>query len=223
MTPGPSKVAPQVDMRKHAIRAACVAVGAVAAWFLLVRPLEQKVSFQQRALATSQREIEQFESASLAEGELEPAIRDMSDRLGTMYHWAQVSGDSGKLYEAIRKLAAASKVRIERIEPSASRQVTKGQPAAHEPTVETTGYTVEVTGTYEAIATFAEACATQVGASRVNGLRIAANAPTKEGEAPILSGSIETSHLRLIPPGSAPDGEPANKKAAPKSAPRRAR
>ncbi|CAG1008070.1 hypothetical protein PHYC_03515 [Phycisphaerales bacterium] len=201
MSVGPNQSPqPQVNMRKHGARAAFATLTALVAWFMLVRPLEQRVAVQQRALASAQREIEQFESATLAEGELPPAIRDMQERLDALYDWARASGDSGRLYESLRRLAAISRVRIERIEPTVARQITKGQFTASETTVDSSGYIVEVTGAYEAIAAFTDACATQIGASRVSSLRVSTSAPTPNGEAPILNASIETSHLRLTPP-----------------------
>lgn len=195
--------------KKHGTRAAVAALAACAAWALLVRPLEHKAAAQHALLANSQREVEQFEDGSQTVADLAPAIDSMRKQLVTVYSRAAISGDSGRLYDALRRLATSTSVRIERIEPSTARQAAhSGQHQPREVIAETSGYTVEVTGTYAAVADFINACENQLGASRVTTFRMASSAPTPDGQTPIVSAVVETVHLRLSPPESAAPNQP---------------
>ncbi|GJQ28517.1 MAG: hypothetical protein HBSAPP03_04010 [Phycisphaerae bacterium] len=200
MTKEPSGTRPAMT-RQYAMRAAVAALAACAAWALLVRPLERRASAEQARLATSLRELEQIESNAESVADLAPAIESMRGQLGDLYAWASISGDTGRLYESLRRLATASGVRLERIEPAAARQAVRaGARQPHEVAVETAGYTVDITGTYAAIAEFVHACEHQLGATRLGALRVSATAPSPSGQASILSATIETIHVRLAPP-----------------------
>lgn len=188
-------------IRKHASRALLTTAAACAAWSILVRPVENKAAAQQALLSISQREIEQFEHDADAGADLAPEIARMRRQLDDVYDWAALSGDPGRLYDALRRLAASSGVRIERIEPSTVRHgARQGARQPGDVQVETAGYTVEITGRYDAIADFVRACESDLGASRLSSFRIAATAPTPDGQAPVLSAVIETVHVSLSPP-----------------------
>lgn len=209
MTQSVTRNAQPSTAKKHTTRAAVATLAACAAWALLVRPLENKAAAQHALLANSQREVEQFEDGSETVADLAPAIDSMRKQLDTVYNRAALSGDPGRLYDALRRLATSTNVRIERIEPSTARQAAHtGQRQPHEVIAGTSGYTIEVTGTYAAVAEFVNACESQLGASRVGTFRIASSAPTSVGQTPVVSAVVETVHLSLTPPASEGDSVP---------------
>jgi hypothetical protein len=204
--------------RRHVLHSAAGGVLVLGVWVFLVRPIERGVAERREALAGAQREVEQWEATLSQGGNAESAADEIRGRLEALYEWTAPNADPGRLYEALRSEARRAGVRIERIEPGPMRQIARGAGGEREPLGETFGYTIEVTGTYAGIASFVDACEERMGATKVSSLRVSAGAPTPEGREPVLSGVIETMHLRLTPASgesSAGSGATTTKKRKP--------
>src|SRR5205085_2652633 len=115
------------------------------------------------------------------------------------------SGDATRLYEAFRSIAATTAVRIERVEPSTSSRGQRSVTSKSETTSELLGYSIEVTGTYAAVARFMDALEQELGVTKVTSFHMSlsgvappgvTNAPTD----PLITAIVETSHLKLTIP-----------------------
>ena len=121
--------------------------------------------------------------------------------------WTAASGDASKLYEAFRTLAAKCAVRIERVEPSVTTRPAHAT-GPNNATSEVFGYSIEVSGTYLAVAQFMDACERDLGVTKVVSFHMSAsNAPgigPGSPTDPVIVAIIETSHLKLTIPSPRP-------------------
>src|SRR5262245_15329644 len=191
-----------LEQRQHVMRGILCAAAVGATWYFVARPMEAGLRFQQSAFAATQAQLRQHEATLQSEPNMAPTIRSMSDRLHAITTWAAKSGDTGGLYEAFRDLAAKTGVRIEVIEPNGARQPSRpsgGRSKTDLVTCELAGYTIDISGSYEAIARFIGACDTQLGASKVVSFRMSPAPGSPPGEpASVVVASVETVHLRLV-------------------------
>jgi hypothetical protein len=195
-------------VRKHVVRAFTGAAAVCLVWNFVARPMEGRLAVQQVAYASTIRAISEFEASESGTADVGPVITAMKARRDAIYAWTSKSGDMTRLYEAMRRIASQHKVRIERIEPTAVRASgPRPDAGSKDPSAEVFGYTVELTGTYEAVASFAAACDSQLGATKVVNVRIAAAGPSAAGAAATVSAVVETMHLKLVP-RLAPDAKP---------------
>lgn len=181
--------------RSHLQRSVLGALAVVAIWHMAVRPMAARLDADRRALAASTAAVHDAQFVADAEGDLAGEAAALRARTQRLFAWSEVSGDPGRLYEQFRAIAAESAVRIERIEPGAPRAA--GRPAAGEPVAEVFSCTVDVTGDYEHIVRFIDACERSLGSGRVNAVRLAPVATPAGGA---VAATIETAHLRLSRP-----------------------
>lgn len=203
-----SQVAPG-GHNKPVVRALIAGVAACAVWYYADRPVQQNLKSRRAALVKAGGEVAINEQTATDEGDLLATIGDMRTRRDELYAQAAKSADMTGLYDSFRKLAIMEGVRIERIEPSASQKLPVNHALAdREPVGETFGYAVEVSGAYEAIARFIDACERELGTSRVGRFRLSTNGPTPAGAEPVLTALVETVHLKLTPRVAAAGEQP---------------
>jgi hypothetical protein len=200
----------------QAFHACIIAVVAAGAWLVGVRPLELKLAAKQAQLTDVQTQLATFEAGLVNEAPLEEAIDSLTVQAQEINSWTASSGDASRLYDAFRALASRNSVRIERVEPSSSSRNPGSKPRAANAT-EIFGYTIEITGTYPAVARFMDACEQELGVTKVVSFHMSAsaNAGAVTSTDPQITATIETSHLKFSIPGvAAPTPKPLPNAAA---------
>jgi hypothetical protein len=194
-----------------------------------VRPVER--AYEERAreretleakVARSVATVPTTSSAREYAGQLDGLLTDIRA-------WSEPSHDQRGLYDALTRLAAATNVRLERIDPTNGQSIapnvlsnTAPQPRSRRNRSaevgsqagwagRTVGHRLSITGRYEHISEFIAACETDLGATKVLTFRIGSE-PVREDQPGIVEATLETVHLALLPPvtaARAQDG-PAN-------------
>jgi hypothetical protein len=202
--PAPARSTPG---QVHVMRGMVVVLVACMGWYLGVRPLEKKLDAKKAELKSTNSQLGEFERGVASEAPIGLAIDSLAAQGRQINAWTALSGDEGKLYEAFRSLAAKHSVRIERVEPSSA---TRSRGANKAGTPELSGYTVEVTGTYKAVAQFMDACEQDLGVTKVTTFHMSPGNVVAGAMAadPPITAIIETSHLKLAVPGVAPASTP---------------
>lgn len=204
--------------QRQVIQAIVIAAFAGGVWLGAVRPMESKLAAKQAELKTVSASLNEFESGVAQEEPLAKVIDDLTKQARRVNAWTASSGDATRLYEAFRVIASKCSVRIERVEPSnSSRGSRSAAPSKNETTTsELFGYTIEITGTYHAVACFMDAVEQELGATKVASFHMSPAAASTAGLAnspadPLITAILETSHFKLTIPGV----DPAPAKAAP--------
>jgi type II secretory pathway component PulM len=187
----------QTPGRSQFMIAFMVCVGVCAGWYLGVRPMEQKFKQTKAELAAVKKQLEIFDQIMETEPPLEGVIQALSAKGRRTNQAAAVSGNATRLYDAVHDLARQHAVKMARIEPSTNRGATvqannKGLKGA-----EVSGYNIEVTGTYESVCRFVDACEQRLGVSKVVSFHLAPQSASTPSKDPIVTGTIETAHLKL--------------------------
>ena len=206
-------------LRRHLTHALCVAVLAGGAWALGIRPLEASLARQTAEAARMRGEVA---VASMDTHGIEQLERDRvlaGQRAETTLAWAAQTDDATEIYDAFSRIARATGVNLQRIDPTGTRQSAarnpSRQPAARTPagpTTELLGYRVSIQGTYPQIVEFVGACETQLGAARIVSFRMNANTMVEEGgRTDMLAASIETSHVKITMPAPAAGPRPQDR------------
>jgi hypothetical protein len=199
--------------RRQLLHGAVIAGFVCASWFAAVRPMEHKLAAKRAELQSINSQLADFESGIASEPPLAKAIQGLTDRGRLINTWTACSGDASKLYEAFRTLASKCSVRIERVEPSSAGRGSHA--SSKDPnTTELFGYTIEITGTYQNVARFIDACEQQLGVTKVASFHMSPvnNAAPGAGGSPAdpaITAIIETAHLKLAIQGMNPDSPAA--------------
>lgn len=177
-----------------------VVVGAL--WFFLVQPLERAQAARETRLEDMRREIEQFnEDAAKREDPL-GKLAAYEDLIASSTAWAAASGDQTRLYDAIRKLADAHGVRLDRVDPSGARmdRNARRSPAGSDASfrAEVQSYRLAVTGTYAQVSRFIGALGTDLGATRVLSFKLSPSTSTVRDQPGMVDAEVQTAHLKLI-------------------------
>jgi len=185
--------------RAFAMRAGVVALLAGAAWYGLARPLVGEVATGRAELSAMNAALSNDAGAEVTEAQIESAIGEFQSRVDRIRNWTLRPGESGKLYDGLRGLAQQFEVRIDRIEPKGESVLQAGPKAkAGEKALvvgQSVGYTLDVSGRFEAVARFIASCETQLGSSKVISFRITPSVRLAAGGEPIVIASIETQHI----------------------------
>ncbi len=206
-------------LRKHLTHALCVAVLAGGAWALGIRPLEASLARQTAEAARMRGEVA---VASMDTHGIEQLERDRvlaGQRADTTLAWAAQTDDATEIYDAFSRIARATGVNLQRIDPTGTRQSAARNPSRQPatrtpagPTAELLGYRVSIQGTYPQIVEFVGACETQLGAARIVSFRMNANTMVEEGgRTDVLAASIETSHVKITMPAPAAGPRPQDR------------
>jgi hypothetical protein len=168
-----------------------------------VRPLEQRLAARQADLEKAKERLAEFEQGVANAAPLEVEIQSLTAQARQINAWTAASGDASRLYDAFRALAAKSSVRIERVEPSSASRTSVPKPKPGNAS-EVFGYTIEITGTYAAVAGFMDDCEQDLGVTKIISFHMSPN--TNAGIAtsadPVITAIIETSHLRCSIPSA---------------------
>jgi hypothetical protein len=204
--------------KKQLTRSMAIAGIACVAWYIGVRPIEQRLAAARAEVVATGAQLGEFEHGVNTGPNLDQALASLAGQARVINSWAAKSGDASKLYDLFRQLAADNSVRIERVEPSASRNMRSAPSAAavaaKDPAAlaEVFGYNIEVTGGYENVTRFIDSCERLLGATRVASFQLAPVVGTNPGagEEPMLSAIVETAHLKIsISDVGAPGAKPA--------------
>ncbi len=183
------------------LKAGALAAIAGVCWYGLARPVVMRAGERREALERTERTLERHAEQRVSGAELERARQEVGVRLSNAKAWALRPEESGKLYESFRGLAKAAAVRIERIEPkgeSSLGAMTKAKAGeAGGLTARAIGYSLEVTGTYEAVARFLSSCETELGSSRVVSFRLSPSVQARAGGPTLVVATLETQHVCL--------------------------
>jgi hypothetical protein len=174
----------------------CVCV--CAGWYVGVRPLEQKFKEKRAELVTLKQQLSEFNEITQSEPPLKVVMDGLNSRGRRTNQATALSGNATRLYDAVHDLAKASSVRLARIEPSNSRG--GAQPPATKGAfkgAETFGYNLEVSGTYESVCRFIDACENGLGVSKVVAFHLSPQSIGPVAQDPVITAVIETSHLKL--------------------------
>lgn len=166
----------------------------VAAWWLVAMPMHRKVSEANVQLQQARASADGMERGRADMEVITTALETMPQRLEAVRTMTEISGDSTRIYDTIRKMAAERKVRIVRSEPSRGRVTSK---SGEVPQGEVTGSGMQVVGGYEQIAMFIHDCETRLGATKVIEFTIQPEVDPRKRASDLVSANIEMEHLRL--------------------------
>jgi type II secretory pathway component PulM len=183
-----------------------LSVAASAGWYLGLRPLEQKLHDSHAQLEALTAQLAAFDQLVADEPPIDSVIDDLVVRARRANRAAAVTANPTRLYDAVHELAKASNVKLARVEPAGTRS----RAAAFDKNVfkgaESFGYNIEVSGGYENICSFIDACERDLGISKVVSFHISPQtAPTTPGVEPTLTAIVETTHLKIAISGIADD------------------
>ncbi len=184
----------------------CLSLAVAGAWVLLARPLHgrlERLTYEASSARSGlKRMAEVLASDPIAPKE---ATRRITAHASEIQNRCELAGDPSALYETIGEIARAESVGIERMDPKrisvVTGETTKGRgkksdkKSSEAPTVGALGYSIEVTGTYGAIASFIDAIERRAGMSKVVSFRLLPGRDASNPDA--LRGTIETAHYRL--------------------------
>jgi hypothetical protein len=168
-------------------------------WYFGVRPMEQKLAAKTVEFRSVSAELNEFEQTVATEQPIAAAIEAMTAEARKINGWTAKSGDPARLYDAFHGLATQCGVRIERVEPTAAHGALRKDPQAPE----AYGYAIEVTGGYQAVAKFMDACEQDLGVTKITSFHMSPTGGIAAAGAgdPSITAMIETSHLKLAIPG----------------------
>jgi hypothetical protein len=181
----------------------CAAV--CAGWYVGVRPLEQKFKEKKAELVALKKELELFDEITKSAPPLNVVIDGLNARGLRTNQATALSGNATRLYDAVHDLAKMNSVRLARIEPSNGRG--GAQPTASKGAfkgAEIFGYNLEVSGSFESVSRFIDACEQSLGVSKVVSFHLSPQSVGSTAKDPVVTAVIETSHLKLQIPNVAP-------------------
>jgi hypothetical protein len=181
-----------------------VCVGVCAAWHMGVRPLEHKFKDSKAHLAALKVRLAEFDEIIRTEQPLTTTIDGLNQRGLRTNQATALSGNATRLYDAVHDLARINSVRLARIEPSTGRGAVQPTPTKGAfKGAETFGYTLEVTGTFESVSRFIDSCERSLGVSKVAAFHLAPQIVGSSSTDPVVTATVETSHLKLVIPNVA--------------------
>lgn len=181
-----------------------VCMGMCAAWYLGVRPMEQKFKDTKAELSTLRTQLALYDEIVEAEAPLEIVIDGLSAKGRRTNQATALSGNATRLYDAVHDLASKHSVKLARIEPSTARNNQQPISGKGLKGSEVFGYSIEISGTYESVCRFIDACEQNLGVSKVVSFHVSPQTVGSNSKDPVVTGIIETSHLKLQIPNVDP-------------------
>lgn len=181
---------------------ATVAAGGllVVAWRVAVSPLHARLATASVQETTLRGQVAGLESLRLPDqGVLDQELRRVTER-GERLHEAGRSPDGNRIQEDVRALASTHRVRIDRLERRGRVGSTEGRGSAYA-LRDAMGFSISAQGSYSDMANFIEAVRTDLGLTRISGLRLT---PVETSGGRSVSAVIETTHMRLVAPQAKP-------------------
>ncbi|HYE61442.1 MAG TPA: hypothetical protein VD997_05560 [Phycisphaerales bacterium] len=184
--------------RPQFMAAFMVCVGVCAGWYLAVRPLEQRFRDTKAELGAIHAQLALFDEMIDTEAPLEVVIEALSAKGRRTNQATALSGNATRLYDAVHDLAKTHSVKLARIEPSTGRGANQAPVNGKAlKGTEVFGYSIEVSGTYESVCRFVDACEQNLGVSKVGSFHLSPQTVGSTARDPVVTGVIETTHLKL--------------------------
>jgi hypothetical protein len=183
-------------VRRAATQAFTGAAVCAVAWQVIAGPVRERLVSASAAGAQQAVQMRAFsESINSMPVRPESIIESAQTRAARLEELSRETGDASALYEALASVAKEAGVHIDRIEPRQSSQSARG-PGRQ--SVESTSFSVEVTGDFDAMVRFVDRTEAEIGLTRVTGLRIRPTiADAEDGNKAMLATTVETTHFRL--------------------------
>jgi hypothetical protein len=178
-------------------------VGVVAGglWFFLVQPMERAQAARQSRLEGMRRELDQFNEDAAKREDPAGKLASYDELIASSTAWAAASGDQTRLYDAIRKLADAHDVRLDRVDPSGprlDRSARRGQPDSDASfRADVQSYRLQVRGSYAHVARFIGSLGSDLGATRVLSFKLSPAGGGERDQPGMVDAEIQTAHLKL--------------------------
>ena len=188
-----------LNPRAFGIRMLMLGATMGAVWYLGLKPWSESIGHDRSELESMQSALNSQADTILSADQ----IAELNSRVLTASRqltvWSQKASESSGLYDRIRRIAEAQQVKIGRIEPKSSGIVPplpgeKPPENAVIPDIQTTGYAVQVTGSFDNIARFLDALEAGLGSSKVASIRLV---PIVTGNRQSVEATIETIHYRI--------------------------
>lgn len=186
--------------KPFAARIGTISLLLAGAWYVGVRPLSESLARDEAELLSMQETLSSQNDSLLSAAQ----IVDLNDRVISssrqLVAWTQKASESSGLYDRVRRLAEAHKVKIGRIEPKSGGIVPplagdKPPEGVGAPDIQTSGYTVQVTGEFEDVSHFLDSLESGLGASKVISFRLVPVAGSNKRQ---VEASIDTVHYRIV-------------------------
>ncbi len=195
----PLSVTSMRDQRAAIVRIAILSIVCAGAWFIIVTPKQQAVTLRREQIANVETQISR--GFTRQAGYVDPRVKGQELRkvAVSLRDFTKTSADPATLYDTYRAFAEEYGVRIDRVEP----RIIDGR--RNESMTKRIVYTIDISGTYEAVTRMLNAVETRVGATRIMSFRMTPS-PKPNAEESVghdwVSASIETLHLELTLPDS---------------------
>lgn len=198
-TSHPSPTRTQTPVRRSLMQS--IVLGGVASlvWILGVAPLAREVDRKRASLASASAELETVSELSTGvDGDA--LLAGVTQRAATLKQWSGSTEEQALFYERVRALSAQNNVRVARIEPRGSNTVfstdAQGRSLA---VLERRGFGLEVTGSFEGVVRFIEACERELGAGVIEAFSISPAPARNDGgsEADRVIAMVEVTRLQL--------------------------
>ncbi|MFZ4574426.1 MAG: hypothetical protein ACOYN0_08520 [Phycisphaerales bacterium] len=188
-----------VQPRSFAVRLLLLSGLMAGCWYFLVRPWSESIQRDREELESMRAALEAETVTTLSPEQVAELNSKVLTAARQLTAWTHKASESSGLYDRIRRLAEAQKVKIGRIEPKSGGIVPptpggKAPERAVVPDIQTISYSVQVTGEYQQIAKFVDALEAGLGSSKVVSLRIV---PLQSGSRQLVEATIETLHYRI--------------------------
>jgi hypothetical protein len=196
-----------IGTRRQVSEAAIVLAVCAGAWSAFVGPLHARLAAAQGALAAARTEIQQHTGDGSGAGAADAGagtnvpVSALEARAAELDRLSARCGSAPAVYDTLMALAQEQGVRIDRLQPRIVGRRGEKRPTADQ-AVEPIGFTVDVTGDYEAVARFVAAIQDQGETTAVTASRIAPAPGALGTDAPAttVAASIETEHYHLSKP-----------------------
>jgi len=195
----PLSVTSMRDQRVAIVRIAILSIVCAGAWFIIVTPKQQAVAIRRDQIARVETQLSRGITRQAGYGD--PCVKGQELRkvAVSLRDFTKTSADPATLYDTYRAFAEEYGVRIDRVEP----RIIDGR--RNESMTKRIVYTIDISGTYEAVTRMLNAVETRVGATRIMSFRMTPSPKPNADESvghDWVSASIETLHLELTLPDS---------------------
>jgi len=195
----PLSVTSMRDQHAAIVRIAILSIVCAGAWFIIVTPKQQAVAIRRDQIARVETQLSRGITRQAGYGD--PCVKGQELRkvAVSLRDFTKTSADPATLYDTYRAFAEEYGVRIDRVEP----RIIDGR--RNESMTKRIVYTIDISGTYEAVTRMLNAVETRVGATRIMSFRMTPSPKPNADESvghDWVSASIETLHLELTLPDS---------------------
>lgn len=181
--------------RKDIARIACTAVIAAGAWYALARPAGERLAVARAQLAHASTELDLRRTGAVSTADSANVLAELAARQAELTERFGRSTDPSRTYDAYGRLAREAGVTMERIEPTSASRASRQSPQSAQggrSHFEQRGFTIDVTGSYEAVARFIGTVESELGLVRVSSIQLASL--EHESKSQTVRATVETTH-----------------------------